>query len=77
MLNDREKAKIQYTKKTDEKFKKYYENEAQIASKEIEKYNKMINDNLDMLSEKSEIINELIELYHLSHLYYLNKIYNN
>ena len=77
MLNDREKAKIAYTKKTDETLKKYYENEAQIASKEIEKYNKMINDNLDMSSEKSEIINELIELYHLRHLHYLNKIDNN
>ena len=52
MLNDREKAKIEYTKKTDEALKKYYENEAQIASKKIEKYNKMINDNLDMSSEK-------------------------
>ena len=48
-----------------------------MASKEIEKYNKMINDNLDMLSEKSKIINELIELYHLMNLYYLNKIDNN
>ena len=37
----------------------------------------MINDNLDMSSEKSKIINELIELYHLMHLYYLNKIDNN
>ena len=37
----------------------------------------MINDNLDMSSEKSEIINNLIELYHLKHLYYLNKIDNN
>ena len=27
-LNNREKAKIEYTKKTDEKLKKYYENEA-------------------------------------------------
>ena len=37
----------------------------------------MINDNLDMSSEKSKIINELIELYHLMHLYYLNKIDHN
>ena len=43
----------------------------------MEKYNKMINNNLDMSSEKSEIINKLIELYHLKHLYYLNKIDNN
>ena len=37
----------------------------------------MINDNPDMSSEKKEIINELIELYNLMHLYYLNKIDNN
>ena len=37
----------------------------------------MINDNLDMSSQESEIINKLIELYHLKHLYYLNKIDNN
>ena len=37
--------------------------EAQRASKEVDKFNKMINDNLDMSSEKSEIINRLIELY--------------
>ena len=37
----------------------------------------MINDNPDMSSEKKEIINELIELYNLMHLYYLNKINNN
>ena len=37
---------------------------------------KMINDNLDMSSEKSEIINKLIELYSLIQIYYLNKIDN-
>ena len=37
----------------------------------------MINDNLDMPSEKSEIINKLIELYSLIQIYYLNKIDNN
>ena len=37
----------------------------------------MINDNLDMSSEKSEIINILIELYSLIQIYYLNKIDNN
>ena len=37
----------------------------------------MINDNLDMSSEKSEIINKLIELYSLMQIYYLNKIDNN
>ena len=50
---------------------------AQRASKEVEKFNKMINDNLDMSSEKSEIINRLIELYHLTELYHLNKIDDN
>ena len=39
-----------------------YKKKAQSASEEIEKYNKIINDNLDMPSEKSEIINKLIEL---------------
>ena len=72
-LNDRKKD----NKKTDEILKKYYEKEAQKTSKKMEKYNKMINDNLDMLSKKSKIINKLIELYYLIHLYYLNKIDNN
>ena len=47
------------------------------ASKEIERYNKIINDNLDMSSEKSEIINKLIELHNLIKIYNLNKIDNN
>ena len=37
----------------------------------------MINDNLDMSSEKSEIINKLIELHSLIQIYCLNKIDNN
>ena len=37
----------------------------------------MINDNPDMSSEKRKIINELIELYNLKNLYYLNKIDKN
>ena len=37
----------------------------------------MINDNLDMSSEKSEIINKLIELHSLIQIYYLNNIDNN
>ena len=37
----------------------------------------MINGNLDMSSEKSEIINKLIELYSLIQIYYLNKIDHN
>ena len=53
--------------------KKYYKDEVQDAFKEIEKLNKLINDNPDMSSEKREIT----ELYNLKNLYYLNKIDNN
>ena len=56
---------------------KYYQKNTQDSSKEIEKLNKMINDNPDMSSEKKEIINELIELHNLKRLYCLNKIDNN
>ena len=72
-IKDREEV----NKNTDKALKKYYTKEAQRASEEIEKYNKMINDNLDMSSEKSEIINQLIELHSLIQIYYLNKIDNN
>ena len=65
------------SKKTDEAIKEYYTKEAQKASENIEKYNKIINDNLDMSSEKSEIINKLIELYSLIRIYSLNKLDNN
>ena len=47
---------------TDKVLKEHNTKEAQKASEEIEKHNKVINDNLDMSSEKSEIINKLIEL---------------
>ena len=60
-IKDREEV----SKNTDKALKEYYTKEAQRASEEIEKYNKMINDNLDMSSEKSEITNKLIELYSL------------
>ena len=69
--------KEEVSKNTDKKLKEYYTKEAQRASKEIEKYNKMINDNLDMSSEKSDIINKLIELHSLIQIYYLNKVDNN
>ena len=72
-LKDREEV----SKNTDKKLKGYYTKEAQRASEEIEKYNKIINDNLDMSSEKSEIINKLIELYSLKRIHNLNKIENN
>ena len=58
-LKDREEV----SKKADKALKDYYTYEARRVSEEIEKYNKIINDNLDMSSEKSEIINKLIELY--------------
>ena len=72
-LKDREEV----SKNTDKKLKEYYTREAQKAYKDIEKYNKIINDNLDMSSEKSEIINKLIELYSLKQICNLNKIDNN
>ena len=71
------KAKEEASKNIDEILKEYNAKEAQRASKEIEKFNKMINDNLEMSSEKSEIINKLIELYSLIQIYYLNKVDNN
>ena len=58
-------------------FKEYDAKEAKRASEKVETFNKMINDNLDMSREKSEIINRLIELYSLRQIYYLNKIDNN
>ena len=70
-------AEAEDIKKTNEVLKEYYTNEAQKTSEEVEKFNKMINDNLDMSSEKSEIINRLTELYSLRQIYYLNKIDNN
>ena len=72
-LKDREEI----SKRADEVLKKYHEDEAKSASEKIEKYNKMINDNLDMSSEKSEIINKLIELYSLKQIYNLNELDNN
>ena len=71
------KAREEYGKKVDEVLEQYYTKEAQRASKEVEKFNKMINNDLHMSGEKSEIINKLIELYSLRQIYYLNKIDNN
>ena len=71
------KGREEVSKNTNKKLKEYYTKEAQKASEEIEKYNKMINDNLDVSREKSEIINKLIELCTLIQIYYLNKIDNN
>ena len=70
-------ARAEDNREINEKLKEYHAKEAQRASEEVEKFNKMINDNLDMSSEKSEIINRLIELYSLRQIYYLNKIDNN
>ena len=66
-IKDREEV----SKNTNKALKEYFTYKAQRASEEIEKYNKIINDNLDMSSEKSEIRNKLIELHNL------NKIDNN
>ena len=76
-LRAKNKAREEYGKKVDEILKEYYTKEAQSASKEVEKFNKMINNDLDMSGEKSEIINKLIELYSLRQIYYLDKIDNN
>ena len=70
------KDREEYGKKVDEVLKEYYTKEAQSGSKEVEKFNKMINNDLDMSGEKSEIINKLIELNSLRQIYYLNQIYN-
>ena len=70
------KDREEYGKKVDEVLKEYHTKEAQKASEEVEKFNKMINNDLDMSSEKSEIINKLIELYSLRQIYYLNQIDN-
>ena len=65
MLIKKLNARAEDNRKINEKLKKYNSKEAQRASEKVEKFNKMINDNLDMSSEKSEIINRLIELYSL------------
>ena len=70
-------ARAEYDIKINEKLKEYNVKEAQRASEKVEKFNKMINDNLDMSSEKSEIINRLIELCRLMELYHLKVIDNN
>ena len=70
-------ARAEYNRKINEKLKEYNTKEAQRVSEGVEKFNKMINDKLDMSNEKSEIINRLIELYSLRQIYYLNKIDNN
>ena len=76
-LRARNKDREEYGKKVDEVLKRYYTKEAQSASKEVEELNKMTSNDLDMSSEKSEIINKLIKLYILAQIYYLNKIDNN
>ena len=70
------KAKEEDSKNIYEILKKYNAKQAQRASEKVEKFNKMINDNLDMSSEKSEIVNKLIELHSLIQIYYFNKIDN-
>ena len=65
-------ATAEDNRKINEKLKEYNAKEAQRASEEVDKFNKMINNNLDMSSEKSEIINRFIELYSLRQIYYLN-----
>ena len=66
-------AKVEDNKRINEILKEYYAKEAQKMFGKIER----LNDNPDMSSKKSEIINRLIELYNLKQIYYLNKVNNN
>ena len=65
------------SKKIDEMIKKHDKNEAQRSFEKIKKFNKIISDNPNMSSEKSEIINKLIKLHSLKETYYLNRVNNN
>ena len=76
-LRAKNKDREEYGKEVDEILEEFYTKETQRASEEVEKFNKVINNDLDMSGEKSEIINKLIELYSLIQIYYLNKIDNN
>ena len=71
------KAKEEDSKKIDEMIKKHDKNEAQRSFEKIKKFNKIISDNPNMSSEKSEIINKLIKLHSLKETYYLNRVNNN
>ena len=75
LAND--KAREEDSKNIDEMIKKHDKNEAQRSFEEIKKSNKIIRDNPNMSSEKSEIINKLIKLHSLKQTYYLNKANNN
>ena len=70
------KAREEDSKNIDEMIKKHDKNEAQRSFEEIKKSNKIIRDNPNMSSEKSEIINKLIKLHSLKQTYYLNKANN-
>ena len=52
-IKAKNKATEEDSKRINKVLKEYYTNEAQKASEEIKKFDKMINDNLDMSSEKS------------------------
>ena len=71
------KAREEDSKNFDEMIKKHDKNEAQRSFEKIKKFNKIISDNPNMSSEKSEIINKLIKLHSLKETYYLNKTNNN
>ena len=59
------KAREEESKNIDEMIKKHNKNEAQRSFEQIKKFNKIISDNPNMSSEKSEIINKLIKLHSL------------
>ena len=70
------KARKEDSKNIDEMTKKQDKNEAQRSFEKIKQFNKIISDNPNMSSEKSEIINKLIKLYSLKEISYLNKVNN-
>ena len=71
------KAREEDSKNIDEIIKKYHKNETQRSFERIKTLNKIISDNPNISSEKSEIINKLIKLYSLKETYYLNNENNN
>ena len=65
------------SKNIDKIIEKYNKDEAQRSFERIKTLNKIISDNPNISSEKTEIIKKLIKLHSLKETYYLNKENNN
>ena len=65
------------SKNIDKIIEKYNKDEAQRSFERIKTLNKIISDNSNISSEKTEIIKKLIKLHSLKETYYLNKENNN